>query len=80
MHDDAASSCENCKQFVMAFAKDSPLADWGFCLLECGGVLPGREVKRELELAFQRGEHSRVYNTKGLYEDHDEACGKFVSR
>lgn len=80
MHDDLIGSCDHCKQFVFAFSEGSPLANWGFCLMECGGTLPSEEFRKELEMASQRGDNSKVFNTKGLFEDSEDGCPQFEPR
>ena len=78
MHDKHEPSCSFCTKFILPFAADSRLADWGFCSdeVEGGGIDP--DVLREIEAQAKKGDYR--FLTKGdpaLYQALGEGCDKF---
>jgi hypothetical protein len=78
MHDESHPHCADCLHFVLAFHTNSPLADWGYCLLQTGGEELPRERLREIEEKAQQGDLQELQIKElGLFEVLEQTCDKF---
>ncbi|MDO8673174.1 MAG: hypothetical protein Q7O66_17350 [Dehalococcoidia bacterium] len=80
MHESHSPSCDHCKMFIYAFSPDSFLSDWGFCLDQLGGVLPGQDWLTELETAAREGDYGKVCGARGLFQDTEDGCERYEPR
>jgi hypothetical protein len=77
MHEPFDPQCGYCAKFVYCFARESPLADWGFCADETGDSPPDSAELRRLEEAAAAGRYDLLFAARRLYQVTDDGCSRY---
>jgi hypothetical protein len=79
MHELFEPKCSDCLKFVYCFAKDGPLADWGYCQDQMAEGPPSAEQLRVLEEAARQDNYALLFSS-GLpfYQETDDGCARYV--
>ena len=78
MHEPFNPQCGYCARFVYCFARDSLLADWGFCACEAGDGPPDSAELRRLEELAAAGRYGLLFEAAGgLYQVGDDGCSRY---
>ena len=82
MHEPFNPHCSHCVKFVYCFARDGPLADWGYCRDEVGdGWMPSPEELRRLEEAARGGQYAPLFAASiPFYQETDDGCSRYEPR
>ena len=81
MHEPFQPKCSHCAKFVYCFAKDSPLADWGYCQEQMVDGQPSAQELRTLEEAARQGKYAVLFSANvPFYQETDDGCARYVPR
>jgi len=81
VHEPFQPKCSHCAKFIYCFAKDSVLADWGYCQDQMVDGPPSAEQLHALEEAARQGKYALLFSANvPFYQETDDGCARYVHR
>jgi hypothetical protein len=81
VHEPFQPKCSHCAKFIYCFAKDSVLADWGYCQDQMVDGPPNAEQLHALEEAARQGKYALLFSANvPFYQETDDGCARYVPR
>ena len=81
MHEPFEPKCSHCAKFIYCFAKDGPLADWGYCQEQMADGPPDAQQLHALEEAARQGKYAVLFAAGvPFYQETDDGCSRYVPR
>jgi hypothetical protein len=81
MHEPFQPKCGHCARFVYCFAKDGPLADWGYCRDQMADGPPRAEQLHALEEAARQAKYAVLFSPNvPFYQETHDGCARYLPR